>query len=403
LSSENRNKEEEEYSDWRKYGFSTKAIHVGQEPDKSTGSVTVPIYATSTYAQRSPGVTKGFEYSRTGNPTRLALEKSIASLENAKYGLAFSSGMGAISTIGNLLHSGDRVLICDDTYGGTYRVFTKVFTKFQVGVDFVDASKLDLLESALEGEHYSFLLIESPTNPLMKVIDIEESCKLSHVRDTKVVVDNTFTSPYLTNPLDLGADIVVHSTTKYLGGHSDIIGGAIATSDQKIYEDLKFLQNAVGAVPGPFDCWLVLRGIRTLEVRMDRHYENAQAIAEFLHTMKEEEIIKSVNYPGLPNNRYYELASRQMRNFGGMLSFEMNSKKQAVSLLEHLKLFTIAESLGGVESLVELPAIMTHASIPEKERIEKGVTDSLVRISAGLEDKEDLVNDLREALDDLQK
>jgi cystathionine beta-lyase/cystathionine gamma-synthase len=216
-------------------------------------------------------------------------------------------------------------------------------------------------------------------------------------------VDNTFTSPYLTNPLDLGADIVVHSTTKYLGGHSDIIGGAIATSDQKIYEDLKFLQNAVGAVPGPFDCWLVLRGIRTLEVRMDRHYENAQAIAEFLHTMKEEEIIKSVNYPGLPNNRYYELASRQMRNFGGMLSFDMNSKKQAVSLLEHLKLFTIAESLGGVESLVELPAIMTHASIPEKERIEKGVTDSLVRISAGLEDKEDLVNDLREALDDLQK
>ena len=383
--------------DWNRYGFSTKAVHAGQDPDVLTGSVSVPIYLTSTYAQESPGVTKGFEYSRTGNPTRQALERSIASLESAKFGLAFSSGMAAISTIGNLLRSGDHILLCDDTYGGTYRVFTRVFSKFSIGADFVDATRLDVLESALKSKHYSFLLIESPTNPMMKVIDIEKSCELAHSNGSKVIVDNTFTSPYVSNPLAMGADIVVHSTTKYLAGHSDIIGGAVATNDSQLHQDLKFLQNAVGAVPSPFDCWLVLRGIRTLALRMDRHFENALALAQFIQKLKEEGRVKSVNYPGLPDSPFHNLAAKQMRNFGGMLSFEMNSKKQAVSFTQRLKLFTIAESLGGVESLVELPAIMTHASIPEQERNAKGVTDSLIRISTGVEDKQDLINDLRQA------
>jgi cystathionine beta-lyase/cystathionine gamma-synthase len=387
----------DDHEDWNRYGFSTKAVHAGQEPDVSTGSVSVPIYLTSTYAQETPGVTKGFEYSRTGNPTRQALERSIASLENAKFGLAFSSGMAAISTIGNLLRSGDRILICDDTYGGTYRVFTRVFSKFSIGADFVDATRLDVLESALKSKHYSFLLIESPTNPMLKVIDIEKSCELAHSNGSKVIVDNTFTSPYVSNPLAMGADIVVHSTTKYLAGHSDIIGGAVATNDSQLHQDLKFLQNAVGAVPSPFDCWLVLRGIRTLALRMDRHFENALALAQFIQKLKEEGRVKSVNYPGLPDSPFHNLAAKQMRNFGGMLSFEMNSKKQAVSFTQHLKLFTIAESLGGVESLVEIPAIMTHASIPEQERNAKGVTDSLIRISTGVEDKQDLINDLRQA------
>ncbi|MDG6906754.1 MAG: PLP-dependent transferase [Nitrososphaerota archaeon] len=384
---------------WKEYGFTTRAVHAGQEPDDLTGSVTVPIYQTSTFAQESPGKTKGFEYSRTGNPTRLALEKSIASLENAKFGLAFSSGIGAISTIGNLLHAGENVLICDDVYGGTYRVFTKVFSKFSIGTDFVDASKLDLLEAALNRKQYSFLLIESPTNPLMKVIDIEKSSKLAHSHGSKIIVDNTLTSPYLSNPLDMGADIVVHSTTKYLGGHSDVVGGAIATNDEKTYEELKFLQNSIGAVPGPFDCWLVLRGIKTLSLRMERHCENALAVARLLDEWKREGRIRSVNYPGLPENKFHDLASKQMRNFGGMLSFEMNSKREAISFLEHLKIFQIAESLGGVESLIELPATMTHASIPEKERLAKGVSDSLIRISVGIEDKQDLLNDLSQAME----
>jgi cystathionine beta-lyase/cystathionine gamma-synthase len=335
---------------WDHFGFSTKAVHASQEPDKLTGSVTVPIYATSTYAQRSPGVTKGFEYSRTGNPTREALEKSIASLENAQFGLAFSSGMAAISTIGSMLKSGDRVLICDDAYGGTFRLFTQVFSKFSIGTDFVDATSLDTVEAALKGNHYSFLLIETPTNPLMKVIDIEKCSNLAHSNNSRVVVDNTFNSPYLSNPLKLGADIVVHSTTKYLGGHSDIIGGAVVTNDQEIYQDLKFLQNAVGAVPSPFDCWLVLRGIRTLALRMERHFENAMAIASYLDELIARGVIESVNYPGLKKSPFHDLASRQMKNYGGMLSFELSSKNSAVSFMQNLKLFTIAESLGGVES-----------------------------------------------------
>jgi cystathionine gamma-lyase len=388
----------EDSKDWSRYGFSTKAVHAGQEPDSLTGSVSVPIYATSTYAQDSPGVTKGFEYSRTGNPTRQALEKSLSSLENAKYALAFSSGMAAISTIGNLLKSGDRALMCDDVYGGTYRLFTQVFSKFSIASDFVDATKLDLVETALTRQHYSFLLIESPTNPMMKVIDIEKCSKIAHSNGSKVIVDNTFNSPYLSNPLSIGADIVVHSTTKYLGGHSDIVGGAIATNDEETYQSLKFLQNAIGAIPSPFDCWLVLRGIRTLELRMNRHFENAMALASFLHESISKGKIKSVNYPGLVQNPFHDIATKQMRNYGGMLSFVMDTKKQAKSFVRHLRLFTIAESLGGVESLVELPSLMTHSSIPEKERYAKGITDSLIRISAGVENKEDLVKDVSQAL-----
>jgi cystathionine gamma-lyase len=393
----------ENSDDSNHYGFSTRAVHAGQEPDALTGSVSVPIYATSTFAQESPGVTKGFEYSRTSNPTRQALERAIAELENAKFGLAFSSGMAAISTVANLLRSKDNVLICDDAYGGTYRLFTKVLSKFSIDADFIDATDLDSMESALKIKKYTFLLIESPTNPLMKVIDLEKSSSLAHSNNCKVVVDNTFTSPYLTTPLTLGADIVVHSTTKYLAGHSDIVGGAIVTNDYQIHEELRFLQNAVGAIPSPFDCFLVLRGIKTLALRMDRHYQNALAIAQFLENLRKEGRVRTVNYPGLANNRFHLLASRQMRNFGGMLSFEMNSKKQALSLLQHLKLFTIAESLGGVESLIELPAVMTHSSIPEKERNARGITDSLVRVSAGVEDGKDLVDDLEQAFNAMEQ
>ena len=388
---------------WNEASFSTRAVHAGQESDPLTGAVNVPIYETSTFAQESPGKTKGYEYSRTGNPTRLALERSIASLEQGKFGLAFSSGMGAISTAASTLRAGDSVLICDDSYGGTYRLFSKVFSKFSIHSDFVDASKLDLLEAALKKKSYSFLLVESPTNPMMKVIDLKESSAIAHACGTKVVVDNTFATPYLTNPLTLGADTVVHSTTKYLGGHSDVIGGAIVTNDEKTYEDLKFLQNAMGAVPSPFDCFLILRGIRTLPLRMDRHCENAMSIALFLQSLKEEGNVRSVNYPGLEENQYRKTALKQMKKFGGMLSFEMNSNEEARRFVESLQVFTLAESLGGVESLIELPAIMTHASIPEQERLEKGVSDSLVRISAGIEDKEDLIKDLKQGFEQSKK
>ncbi len=385
-------------ADWTKFGFSTRAIHAGQEPDPGTGSVAVPIYQTSTFGQESPGKTRGFEYSRSGNPTRLVLENSIASLEGARYGLAFSSGMGAISTIGNTLRSGQKVLICDDVYGGTYRIFTKVFSRFGVVPDFVDASTLQNVERSLKDNSYAFVLIESPTNPLMKVIDIKRVSKLSHDSGAKTIVDNTFPSPYLCNPLELGADLVVHSTTKYLGGHSDLVGGAVATNDDKIFEELKFLQNACGAVPGPFDCWLVLRGIKTLSIRMDRHCKNGAAIAELLDQERKAGRIARVNYPGLKDGPFHDLAGKQMRQFGGMLSFEMPTKAQAKSFIERLKIFTIAESLGGVESLVEIPSIMTHASLPEHERTAKGITDSLIRLSVGIEDTEDLVDDISQAL-----
>ncbi len=383
---------------WKRCGFCTRSVHAGQEADPRTGAVTVPIYQTSTFVQEAPGKTTGYEYSRTLNPTREALEKSIASLENAKWGLAFSSGMGAISSVGSMLSSGERVLACDDIYGGTYRLFTKVFSRFSITTDFVDATDLEKLKDALSKNNYKLLVLESPSNPMMKVIDITKASSLAHRFGAKVVVDNTFNSPYLQNPLNLGADIAVHSTTKYLGGHSDIVGGAIATNDHAAYERLKFLQNSMGAVPGPFDCWLVLRGIKTLTLRMDRHCSNAMAIAEHLDELRAKGMIKSVNFPGLPQNKYRGLANRQMRNYGGMLSFEMKSGGEALRFLRHLHIFQLAESLGGVESLIEQPAAMTHASIPLKERRKKGIVEGLLRISAGIEDTEDLINDISQAI-----
>jgi cystathionine gamma-lyase len=383
---------------WKGFGFSTRSVHAGQDPDRLTGAVSVPIYQTSTFIQESPGRTKGYEYSRTQNPTREALEKSIASLENGKWGLAFSSGMSAISSVGGILRSGDRVLACDDIYGGTYRVFTKVFSNFGIKIDFVDATNLSDLDASLEKRNYSLLLLESPTNPLMKVIDIKEASALGHKFGAKVVVDNTFASPYLQNPLDLDADIVVHSTTKYISGHSDIVGGLIATNDSKIFEQLKFLQNSLGAIPGPFDCWLALRGIKTLALRMDRHCLNAKTIAQFLADQIGNGVVRSVHYPGLRDNQYYEIAKKQMRDFGGMLSIEMNSNWQAIKFLENLRVIELAESLGGVESLIEQPASMTHASIPKKERMKKGISMNLLRISMGIEDTNDLLDDISNSL-----
>jgi cystathionine gamma-lyase len=392
-------KDTDRENEWADFGFSTRAIHVGQEPDPKTGSVTVPIYQTSTYAQESPGKTKGYEYSRTGNPTRAALETSIASLEKANFGLAFSSGMGAILTIASSLQAGENVLLGDDIYGGTYRIFTKVFAKFGVSCDFVDASDLQLMSLKLHEKKYSMVLVESPTNPLLKVVDLKAVSEECHSVSARLIVDNTFASPYITNPLELGADLVVHSTTKYLGGHSDLIGGAIATNDQELYDKLKFLQNACGAVPGPFDCWLVLRGIKTLALRMEKHSNNAYAVANFLkEAMVDEKRITSVNYPGLLEGKKLDLARKQMKMFGGMISFDLRSEETARSFLKNLKLFSTAESLGGVESLAEIPGIMTHASLPESERSAKGITNSLVRLSVGIEDEQDIVADVRQAL-----
>jgi cystathionine gamma-lyase len=389
-------------TDLHRLGFSTRAIHDGQEPDRLTGSVIVPIYQTSTYAQDSPGKTKGYEYSRTGNPTRAALEKSIASLENAKHGLAFSSGMAAISTIASTLSSGQSVLLGDDLYGGTYRVFAKVFSKFKIRVEFADPSRISAVEKVLSKKNFSYALIETPTNPLLKIVDIPTLTRIAHSNGTKVIVDNTFSTPYITTPLDFGADVVVHSTTKYLGGHSDVVGGALATNDKKIFEDCKFLQNAIGAVPGPFDCWLVLRGIKTLSLRMQKHSENARAIAEYLKgEVGRNRSLKSVKYPGLREHVGHDLAKRQMRTFGGMISVQFVSEEHALSFINKLKIFSTAESLGGVESLAEIPGIMTHASLPEKERSERGISKSLVRLSVGIEDELDLLGDVKQAIQSL--
>lgn len=390
---------DQKHDKWKKFGFSTRAIHDGQEPDPRTGSVTVPIYQTSTFAQESPGKTKGYEYSRTGNPTRQALEKSLASLENAHHALAFSSGMGAILTIASSLRSGDAMLLGDDVYGGTYRIFVKVFTKFGIECEFVDTSNIEAVRGALSRKKFAYVLVETPTNPLMKIADIMAISKIAHNVGSRIIVDSTFATPYITAPLDFGADIVVHSTTKYLGGHSDLVGGAAATNDSTLHEQLKFLQNACGAVPGPFDCWLVLRGIKTLSVRMEKHSSNAMAIAIFLEKQMETGIkIKAIHYPALAEGEQLKIAKRQMRLFGGMMSFDLGTEKRALSFLKNLKLFSTAESLGGVESLAEIPGVMTHASLPESERSAKGITNSLIRLSVGIEEEADLVNDVSQAL-----
>ena len=376
--------------------FATKAIHVGQDPDEATGATIVPIYQTSTYTQEAPGVNKGYEYSRSGNPTRAALEECVASLEGASYGLAFASGLAATTAVMSLLSPGDHVVAGDDLYGGTYRLFDKVLPRTG-GLDFTYADTTDpeAFEKALRPET-KLVWIETPTNPMLTLSDIRALSDMAHERGATVVVDNTFASPYFQQPLALGADAVVHSTTKYMGGHSDVVGGAFVTSDEEMYEKVKFYQNAAGAVPGPFDSWIVLRGLKTLSVRMRQHEENALAVAEFLEDHPE---TATVNYPGLPSHPQHDLAKKQMSGFSGMVSFTLKGGTEAAhAAVQKTKLFHFAESLGGVESLVTHPASMTHAAIPREQREARGVTDGLLRLSVGIEDKEDLISDLDQAI-----
>ncbi|MBV9545574.1 MAG: cystathionine gamma-synthase [Chloroflexi bacterium] len=377
-------------------GFSTRAIHVGQAPDEATGAVIVPIYQTSTYAQSEVGVHKGFDYSRTANPTRAALEACLASLDGGKYGLAFASGMAAEDTVLHLFESGDHVVACDDVYGGTFRLFHRVLERAGLHFTFVDATSVDNIERALEART-RLIWLESPTNPLLKLVDISAVSELAHSRGIVVAVDNTFASPYCQRPLELGADLVHYSTTKYLGGHSDVVGGGLVTSRDDLYERLKFLQNAVGGVAGPFDSWLVLRGLKTLAVRMRQHSANAMEIACFL---QQHPRVKAVHYPGLESHPQHGLGKRQMAGgFGGMLSFEVTGGVDAArEVARRTRLFTLAESLGGVESLIELPALMTHASLPRERRAEIGIDDGLIRLSVGIEEPEDLIADLEQAL-----
>jgi cystathionine beta-lyase/cystathionine gamma-synthase len=378
-------------------GFATRAIHVGQDADPATGAVIVPIYQTSTYAQSEVGVHKGFDYSRTANPTRAALEACLASLDNGRYGLAFASGMAAEDTLLHLFESGDHVVACDDVYGGTFRLFHRVLERFGLRFTFVDATRIENVEDALE-DRTKLIWLESPTNPLLKLIDITAVARLAHQRDIIVAVDNTFASSYCQRPLDLGADVVHYSTTKYMGGHSDVVGGALVTANDDLYDRLKFLQNAVGGVPGPFDSWLVLRGLKTLAVRMRQHTANALQVGCFLENHAR---VKHVYYPGLESHPQHELARRQMvGGFGGMLSFEVQGGVDAArEVARRTRLFTLAESLGGVESLIELPALMTHASLPAARRAEIGIDDGLIRLSVGIEEVEDLIADLAQALE----
>jgi cystathionine gamma-lyase len=376
--------------------FATRAIHVGQEPDAATGATIVPIYQTSTFTQEAPGKHKGYEYSRTANPTRTALEECVASLEGADHGLAFASGLAATIATMSLLSSGDHVVAGDDLYGGTYRLFDKVLPRTgNLEFTYVDSTDPRAVEKALRPET-KLLWIETPTNPMLTLSDIAALCELAHERGAIVTVDNTFASPYFQNPLALGADVVVHSTTKYMGGHSDVVGGAVVTSNSDFYERIRFYQNAAGAIPGPFDSWIVLRGLKTLAVRMRQHEENALGVAEFLQDHPE---VETVNYPGLPSHPQHELAKRQMSGFSGMVSFTLRGGAEAAyAAVQKTKVFSFAESLGGVESLITHPATMTHAAIPRDQREARGVTDGLIRLSVGIEDREDLIADLDRAI-----
>jgi len=377
--------------------FGTKAVHAGVEPDPLTGAVMTPIYQTSTYAQESPSKHKGYGYARGANPTRDALQKSIAALENGQFGLCFSSGMGATDAVIKLLKPGDEVITSNDLYGGSYRMFRRVFEKFGIKFHFIDLSSPENI-SPLLNENTKLLWLETPSNPLMRIIDIKACTALAKKHDILVAVDNTFASPYLQNPLSLGADIVMHSVTKYLSGHSDVIMGALVVNDQKLRDELFFILNSCGAVPGPNDCFLVLRGIKTLQLRMQRHCTNGKQIAEFL---KNHPKVGKVYWPGFTDHPNHDVAKKQMNDFGGMLSFTLkdDSQQKANQLMETVKLFTLAESLGGVESLINHPASMTHASIPKEERVKNGLSDSLIRLSVGIEDIEDLIEDLSTSLD----
>ena len=375
--------------------FSTRAIHVGQEPDPATGATIVPIYQTSTYTQIGVGEHRGYDYSRSVNPTRTALERQLASLEEAAFCSAFASGMAATTAVVNLLSAGDHVVVGDDLYGGTYRLFSKVFARYGLSFTYVDMTDLEATRAALQ-PNTKLVWVETPTNPLLRLIDL---AALAQLKGSAAVlaVDNTFASPYLQSPLRLGADVVVHSTTKYIGGHSDTIGGAAMTNDRDIAASIAFHQNATGAVPGPLDAWLVMRGAKTLAIRMREHERNANAVAAFL---SERDDVEHVYYPGLASHPQHELAKRQMRGFGGMVAFTVRGDAaRAFAFATATRIFSLAESLGGVESLVGIPARMTHGSIPQAERERRGISDKLVRLSVGIEDSDDLVDDLRAALD----
>jgi cystathionine beta-lyase/cystathionine gamma-synthase len=374
----------------------TKFIHAGAEPDPSTGAIMMPIYQTSTYVQEAPAQNKGYEYARSQNPTRTALEKAYAEIENGKFGLAFSSGVAATDAVIKLLKPGDEVICGNDMYGGTYRLFTKVFEKFGIKFHYVNMQEVDNLKSYING-NTKLIWAETPTNPLMNICDIAGLASLAKSNNILLCVDNTFASPYLQNPLDLGADIVMHSATKYLGGHSDVIQGALMMNDRKLRDELYFIQKSCGAVPGPMDCFLVLRGIKTLHLRMQRHSENGRKVAEWLRSQPK---VAKVYWCGFEDHPNYAIAKKQMRDFGGMMSFELanDSVEEAKRVLSSTRLFALAESLGGVESLINHPATMTHASIPREERIKNGLSDSLIRLSVGIEDAEDLIEDLRQAI-----
>ena len=376
--------------------FNTKAIHGGQQHDPAYGAVVPPIYQTSTYAQTTPGGHKGFEYSRTHNPTRSALEAALASIEDGSYGLAFGSGLAAIDAVMKLLSPGDEVISTNDLYGGSYRLFTKIFEKFGIKFHFVGMSDVANIEAKIN-QNTKLIWVETPTNPMMNVVDISACSAIAKKHQILLAVDNTFATPYLQQPLTLGADIVMHSATKYLGGHSDVVMGSLVVRDQELAERLYFIQNASGAVCGPQDSFLVLRGIKTLHVRMQRHCDNGRAVAEYLKSHPE---VEQVYWPGFADHPNHDVARNQMRDFGGMISFvtKGNDFQKAISTVEKLKVFTLAESLGGVESLAGHPASMTHASIPKAEREKTGVVDSLIRLSVGIEDAEDLIQDLAQAL-----
>lgn len=374
----------------------TKYIHAGSHPDPSTGAIMTPVYQTSTYVQEAPGVNKGYEYARSQNPTRTALEEALAVIENGKFGLAFSSGVAATDAVIKLLNPGDEVICANDMYGGTYRLFTKVFERFGIVFRYVDTTSAANVEAAVTPKT-KLIWLETPTNPLMNITDIAAVAAISKAHKLILVVDNTFASPALQNPLDLGADIVMHSATKYLGGHSDVIQGALVMNDVELRDKLYFIQKSCGAVPGPMDCFLVLRGIKTLGVRMKAHCENGNRIA---HWLKDHPKVSKVYWPGFEDHAGYAVASKQMKGFGGMISFELknDSVEEAKRVLSSTHLFSLAESLGGVESLINHPASMTHASIPREERIKNGLSDSLIRLSVGIEDADDLVEDLAKAI-----
>jgi cystathionine gamma-lyase len=375
--------------------FATKAIHAGQEPDPSTGAIMTPIFQTSTYTQAGLGDHKGYEYSRSHNPTRTALEECIAALEEGQYGLAFASGMAAEQAILSLLSAGDHMISCDDLYGGSFRIFERVMRRYNVETSYVTAGNIAAYEQAIR-PNTRLIWLETPTNPLLRLIDIQAVAEIAHKHHILLVVDNTFASPYFQQPLKLGADIVVHSTTKYINGHSDVIGGALVLNNEEVYEAIKFYENAAGGVPSPFDAWLILRGIKTLAVRMRQHEENARMVANFLN---EHPQVEKVYYPGLASHPDHELAKRQMSGFGGMVSFQFKGAYADVDkLVRRFKVFSLAESLGGVESLVCHPASMTHGSIPKEIRESRGLTDTLLRLSVGIEDVEDLLADLQQAL-----